>query len=131
MAMPIALPMKNVSKIHLYVWKKPAISRWAMMSGWITVPQIANTNAQFGQDQPPAGGMGRGQAAQPEDEQERRDQVKRLDLADHDAVSPAASAFGSCFLNIRSMRSVIQKPPTTLIVAQSTAIAPSTVLTLL
>ena len=86
-------------------------------------------HAEFGEDQAAAGGMRRGQAAQPENEQERRDEVERLDLADHDRASPAGSAFGSCLLNMRSMRSVIQKPPTTLIVAQSTAMAPSTVLT--
>ena len=79
-----------------------------------------------------------GQALQAEDEEDRRGQVARLD----DEVSrivtsgrfrgrrrPRRCPRRALRLNIFSMRSVMRKPPTTLVVAQTTAMKPRIVAT--
>ena len=76
----------------------------------------------------------RGRRAHPfqrEDEQGRGDQVGDLDdvFASHGASFMAFS--GRLALNILSMRSVMRKPPTTLLVAATIAIVPKTVASVL
>src|SRR5262249_39738573 len=61
-----------------------------------------------------------------QDEQDAGDQVDDLDQVVRRRPHPHALV-GRLFLNIRSMRSVIRKPPTTLLVAATTATTPSTV----
>src|SRR5262245_36680485 len=64
-----------------------------------------------------------------EDEQRGRDEVDQLnELIDHFACPGPVAAAGSRFLNIFSMRSVMRKPLTMLVVDANTAMAPSHVL---
>src|SRR5262249_8980725 len=70
--------------------------------------------------------FGRREALQSENEEDRRGQVHRLDKVGPHFLSLSAL---SVRLNIRSIRSVMMNPPTTLMVAEITATKPRRVAT--
>src|SRR5262249_53999304 len=93
-------------------------------------------HAERGLPHAAAGPFGIAQAPKTDDEQQRGSEVQQLNqrFAGSDLV--AREDFGQRHalrpgrLNILSIRSVMRNPPTTLMVAQATAIEPSTLLTL-
>src|SRR4029079_7140563 len=74
------------------------------------------------------GGVGPREAAQAQDEEDGRGQVRRLDEVRRQGRGAGGFPGPGWERNIFSIRSVMMKPPTTLMVAEATAIAPSTLL---